>query len=89
MVKTDTSMPDVNFGQANQSIVTGKAINELQGAGTGSLVEMVQGVGIGKALVAWNEKAITSGAPCSRRHDPPLRHRRRPRSPRSTRARSP
>ncbi len=61
MVKTDTSMPDVNFGVANQSIVTGKAINELQGAGTGSLVEMVQGIGIGAALVAWNEKAITIG----------------------------
>lgn len=61
MIKTDTSMPDVNFGQADQSIVTGKAINELQGAGTGSLVEMVQGLGIGAALVSWNEKAITIG----------------------------
>lgn len=61
MIKTDTSMPDVNFGQAQQSIVTGKAINELQGAGTGTLVEMVQGVGIGAALVSWNEKAIQMG----------------------------
>lgn len=61
MVKTDTSMPDVNFGEAKQSIVTGKAINELQGAGTGSLVEMVQGVSIGAGLVAWNEKAIEIG----------------------------
>ena len=61
MIKTDTSMPDVNFGEAQQSIVTGKAINELQGAGTGTLVEMVQGVGIGAALVSWNEKAIQMG----------------------------
>jgi hypothetical protein len=61
MVKTDTSMPDVNFGNFQASVVTGKAINELQGAGTGSLVEMVQGIGIGAALVAWNEKAIDMG----------------------------
>lgn len=58
MVKSDTSMPDVNFGNFQASVVTGKAINELQGAGTGSLVEMVQGVSIGRALVSWNEKAI-------------------------------
>lgn len=58
MIKTDTSMPDVNFGQADNSIITGKAINELQGAGTGTLVEMVQGVSIGRALSSWNEKAI-------------------------------
>lgn len=61
MIKTDTSMPDVNFGQAQNSIITGKAINELQGAGTGTLVDMVQGVGIGAALVSWNEKAIQMG----------------------------
>lgn len=61
MIQTDTSMPDVNFGQFQASIVTGKAINELQGAGTGSLVEMVQGIGIGASLVAWNEKAIHIG----------------------------
>lgn len=61
MVRQDTSMPDVNFGTAKQSIVTGKAINELQGAGTGTLVEMVQGVGIGASLVSWNEKAISIG----------------------------
>lgn len=61
MVKQDTSMPDVNFGQANNSIITGKAINELQGAGTGTLVEMVQGVSIGRALSCWNEKAIDIG----------------------------
>lgn len=61
MVKTDTSMPDVNFGVANNSIITGKAINELQGAGTGSLVEMVQGTSLGAALVSWNEKALEIG----------------------------
>ncbi len=60
-IKQATSMPDVNFGQFKASIVTGKAINELQGAGTGSVVEMVQGVGIGSGLVAWNEKAIYMG----------------------------
>src|SRR5439155_1023819 len=58
-VKQDTSMPDVNFGQFDASIITGKAINELQGAGTGSLVEMVQGFGIGEQLVQWNENALT------------------------------
>jgi hypothetical protein len=58
MIKQGASMPDVNFGQFNASIVTGKAINELQGAGTGSTVEMVQGVGIGSGLVSFNEKAI-------------------------------
>lgn len=61
MVQTDTSMPEVNFGAAHQSIVTGKAINELQGAGTGTLVELVQGVGIGAALSSWNEKCIEIG----------------------------
>lgn len=58
MIKQATSMPDVNFGQFKASIITGKAINELQGAGTGSLVEMVQGVSLGSALASWNEKAI-------------------------------
>lgn len=61
IVKQATSMPDVNFGQFRASIVTGKAINELQGAGTGSLVEMVQGVSLGSALSAWNEKAVYIG----------------------------
>lgn len=60
-IKQDTSMPDVNFGQFNASIVTGKAINELQGAGTGSTVEMVQGVGIGSGMVSFNEKALNLG----------------------------
>jgi hypothetical protein len=58
-IKQDTSMPDVNFGNFNASIITGKAINELQGAGTGSVVEMVQGTGIGFSLARWNEKALT------------------------------
>ena len=60
-VKEATFMPDVNFGNFNASIVTGKAINELQGAGTGSVVEMVQGVGMGSVLVGWNERAIHIG----------------------------
>lgn len=58
-IKQDTSMPDVNFGQFDASVITGKAVNALQGAGTGSLVEMVQGGGIGRALESWNEKALT------------------------------
>ncbi len=58
-IKQDTSMPDVNFGQFDASIITGKAINALQGAGTGSLVEMVQGASHGPALTSWNEKALT------------------------------
>ena len=57
-VKQSTSMPDVSFGIAEQSIITGKAINELQGAGTGSLVEFVQGTGIGAAFSYWNETAL-------------------------------
>ena len=57
-IKQATSMPDVNFGNFNASIITGKAINELQGAGTGSVVEMVQSCGLGAVLEAWNEKAI-------------------------------
>lgn len=57
-IKQGTSMPDVNFGQFDASIITGAAINQLQGAGTGSLVEMVQGVGIGGGLVYWNETAL-------------------------------
>lgn len=58
MIKQATSMPDVNFGNFNASIITGKAINELQGAGTGSVVEMVQSCSLGAVLEAWNEKAI-------------------------------
>jgi hypothetical protein len=59
-IKESTGMPEVQFGQSPAtSIVTGKAVNELQGAGTGSMVEMVQGVGIGNGVVNWNEKAIS------------------------------
>ena len=58
-IKEASGMPEVQFGQSPAtSIVTGKAVNELQGAGTGSMVEMVQGVGIGNGIVSWNEKAI-------------------------------
>ncbi|MHB8742571.1 MAG: hypothetical protein ACYC9L_05535 [Sulfuricaulis sp.] len=59
-IRNATGMPGVNFGESPAtSIVTGKAVNELQGAGTGSMIEMVQGVGIGNGVVSWNEKAIT------------------------------
>jgi hypothetical protein len=58
-IKQDTFMPDASFGQFDASIITGKAINALQGAGTGSVVEMVQGTSIGTALENWNEKALT------------------------------
>lgn len=59
-IRNATGMPGVNFGESPAtSIVTGKAVNELQGAGTGSMIEMVQGVGIGNGIVSWNEKAIT------------------------------
>jgi len=60
-IKQATAMPDVNFGQFRASIITGKAINELQGAGTGSTVEMVQACGLGDAIVKWNQKAIYMG----------------------------
>ena len=60
-IKQGASMPDVMFGQSDASIITGKAVNELQGAGTGSVIEMVQGTSLGTALVSWNEKAIFMG----------------------------
>lgn len=51
------SMSNVDFGQSPvSSILTGAAVNELQGAGTGSTVEMVQG-SLGLALSLLNEKA--------------------------------
>lgn len=60
-IKEATFMPDASFGQFDASIITGKAINELQGAGTGSVVQMVQGVCMGPPLVGWNERAIYIG----------------------------
>lgn len=58
-IKQMAGMPEVNFGESPaSSIVTGKAINELQGAGTGSMIEMVQGIGLGLGVESWNEKAI-------------------------------
>ncbi len=61
-IRNVTGVPGVAFGESPAtSIVTGKAVNELEGAGTGSMIEMVQGVGIGDGIVAWNEKAITIG----------------------------
>jgi hypothetical protein len=58
-IKELAGMSPAEFGQSPaSSIVTGKAVNALQQAGAGSRVEMVQGTGIGPALVAWNEKAI-------------------------------
>jgi len=61
-IKEMAGMPEVNFGNSPAtSIVTGKAINELQGAGTGSMIEMVQGIGLGLGVESWNEKAIIMG----------------------------
>lgn len=56
-IQQNSNMPDVSFGTQHASVITGKAVNELQGAGTGSTVEMVQ-TNIGPALVGFNEKAI-------------------------------
>lgn len=51
-------MPPVNFGRSPAtSIATGAAVNELQGAGTGSTVAMVQ-QGLGLVISQWCEKAI-------------------------------
>lgn len=59
-IRNATGMPGVNFGESPAtSIVTGKAVNELQGAGTGSMIEMVQGTGIGVGISNLNSKAIT------------------------------
>jgi hypothetical protein len=61
-MKQATSMPGVNFGEGVKgAVISGKAVNELQGAGTGSVVQMVQGLGIGTGLVSWNEKALCMG----------------------------
>jgi len=60
-IKQSAGMSDANFGQPRGSIVTGKAINEMEAAGAGTNVEMVQGLGIGMGLVSWNEKAICMG----------------------------
>lgn len=57
-MQEQTGMPAVNFGTSPaSSIVTGAAINELQGAGTGSTVEMVQG-SLGTIMSKWNEMAL-------------------------------
>lgn len=59
-MKEEAAMPEINFGKSPaSSIVTGKAVNELLGAGTGSTIEMVQGSGIGQALTSWNSKALS------------------------------
>lgn len=63
VIKQATAMPDAQFGSfpGGATHISGKAINEMQGAGTGSTIEMVQGLGIGSALVSWNEKALIMG----------------------------
>jgi hypothetical protein len=59
-IKQATGMPEASFGSFEGGVthVSGKAINEMQGAGTGSMIEMVQGNGIGTGMVSFNEKAI-------------------------------
>jgi hypothetical protein len=58
-IKEVSGMSEAQFGQSPAtSIVTGKAVNELQGAGSGNMVELVQGVGIGNGIVTWNEHCI-------------------------------
>ena len=59
-MRVGAGMPEVNSGVSpTSSVITGKAINELQGAATGAMVEQVQGLGIGLGLTKWNSKAIT------------------------------
>jgi hypothetical protein len=60
-IKQASGMNDANFGSPRGSIITGKAINEMESSGSGDLIEMVQGIGLGGALVSWNEKAICLG----------------------------
>lgn len=51
-------MPSVNFGQSPaSSIVTGAAVDQLQGAATGSTIEMVQS-SLGLVMSRWNEMAV-------------------------------
>lgn len=63
VIKQATAMPDAQFGSfpGGSTHISGKAINEMQGAGTGSTIEMVQGLGIGSGMVSWNEKALVIG----------------------------
>lgn len=63
VIKQATAMPDAQFGSfpGGSTHISGKAINEMQGAGTGSTIEMVQGLGIGSGLSNWNEKALIMG----------------------------
>jgi hypothetical protein len=59
-MRVGAGMPEVNSGVSpTSSVITGKAINELQGAATGAMVEQVQGLGIGLGLTKWNSKCIT------------------------------
>lgn len=59
-MRVGAGMPEINSGVSPvSSVITGKAINELQGAATGAMVEQVQGLGIGLGLTKWNSKAIT------------------------------
>jgi hypothetical protein len=60
-IKQGSGVNEANFGQPKGSIVTGKAINEMESSGAGDLVEMVQGIGLGSGLVSWNEKALCMG----------------------------
>jgi hypothetical protein len=60
-IKESAGLSDPNFGQSPvASRVSGSAIDELLGSGSGTTIEMVQGT-FGSGIANWNEKAIYIG----------------------------
>lgn len=57
IIKQSTGVNDANFGNVDASVITGKGVNALEGAGMGGMIEMVQG-SLGGAVVNWNNHAL-------------------------------
>lgn len=57
IIKQSTGVNDANFGNIDASVITGKGVNALEGAGMGGMIEMVQG-GLGDTIVSWNNHAL-------------------------------
>jgi hypothetical protein len=57
IIKQSTGVNDANFGNVDASVITGKGVNALEGAGMGGMIEMVQG-SLGGAIVNWNNHAL-------------------------------
>jgi len=57
IIKQSTGVNDANFGTVDASVITGKGVNALEGAGMGGMIEMVQG-SLGGGVVSWNNHAL-------------------------------